>query len=276
MIVLLQGSGWVQLDASDGPPIRLLAGDHLVATRGAGHRVSRSPSDFTKPVDELLSDSTWQPNTSADATVMLYAQFQLERLMVNPLDIGLPDIVHLNHRRDKELASCLPLLDLVQSTCREATYAWQPTINRLAEIVLMNTLVVKLRGDIQSETASGEHRLMRAITDAVVGPVLKSLADKPEDPWTVPMMAGMANISRSAFSVRFRDLVGLPPLQYLTKIRMQKACHLLREENLEITRIATGVGYESPVSFSSAFKRWTGLSPTEYRRDGGSDVGREN
>jgi len=140
----------------------------------------------------------------------------------------------------------------------------------------MNTLVVKLRGDIQSETASGEHRLMRAITDAVVGPVLKSLADKPEDPWTVPMMAGMAKISRSAFSVRFRDLVGLPPLQYLTKIRMQKACHLLREETLGITRIASGVGYESPVSFSNAFKRWTGLSPTEYRRDGGSDVGREN
>ena len=100
----------------------------------------------------------------------------------------------------------------------------------------------------------------------VIGPVLRVLVDKPEAPWTVPQMARMANVSKSAFSERFRRLVGLPPLQYLTEIRMAKSRRLLRENDVDISEIATLVGYESPSSFSNVFKRWHGQSPIEYRR----------
>jgi AraC-like DNA-binding protein len=108
--------------------------------------------------------------------------------------------------------------------------------------------------------------MMRAATDAVIGPVLRVMVEKPEAPWTVPQMARLGKVSKSAFSDRFRRLVGLPPLQYLTEIRMGKSRRLLRDSDVEIGEIAYLVGYESPSSFSNVFKRWHGISPIEYRR----------
>ena len=117
-----------------------------------------------------------------------------------------------------------------------------------------------------SQSDSGAYQMMRAVTDTVIGPVLRALLDSPEFTWTVPQMARIADISKSSFSDRFRRLVGIPPLQYLTEIRMAKSRRLLAESNVEISEIALLVGYESASSFSNVFKRWHGNSPMEYRR----------
>jgi AraC-like DNA-binding protein len=141
-------------------------------------------------------------------------------------------------------------------------------VRRLSELILLQTVAVELtrRVSDSSDSHSGVYRMMRAATDSVIGPVLRVMVDKPEAPWTVPQMARMAKVSKSAFSDRFRRLVGLPPLQYLTEIRMGKSRRLLRDSDVEIGEIAYLVGYESPSSFSNVFKRWHGMSPIEYRR----------
>lgn len=74
-------------------------------------------------------------------------------------------------------------------------------------------------------------------------------------------------MSRSAFAARFTDLVGQPPMQYLTTWRMVKATELLRESQLGLKDVAVLVGYESEVAFSKAFKRWAGVAPSFYRQD---------
>ncbi|EMI46467.1 AraC family transcriptional regulator [Rhodopirellula sp. SWK7] len=267
MYVFTQGSGWFVPDAPGSEPIRLMAGDHLITTRGTAHRMLHTLDCPAEPIAERISDPTWHIPNGPDSTAILYAQFSLRELKQNPLSIGLPEVIHLNHRADPVLRSCIPILDVLSTVKREAEHGWQLTVRKLAEIIFIKTLSVELTHGSNGANGNGDKHLMHAVTDATVGPVLKALVQSLGDPWTVPKMAKMANVSKSAFSERFRNLVGTPPLQYLTEIRMQNACELLRESPIEIANIATLVGYESPSSFSNAFKRWNGKSPAEYRRN---------
>lgn len=75
-------------------------------------------------------------------------------------------------------------------------------------------------------------------------------------------------MSRSAFALRFKELLGQTPLEYLTDWRMQKAIQLLPQRDKKLIDIAQRVGYESDAAFSKAFKRIVGLTPGEYRRTG--------
>jgi AraC-like DNA-binding protein len=81
-------------------------------------------------------------------------------------------------------------------------------------------------------------------------------------------------MSRTAFAVRFNELVGEPPLRYVARCRMRRAVALLRKSTATLPQIAERVGYESEVSFSRAFRRHLGMSPAAYRRSGrGRDDG---
>ncbi|QDV82498.1 AraC family transcriptional regulator [Planctomycetes bacterium TBK1r] len=254
-------------DATAAKPIRVIAGDHLITTDGGRHQLVRELGSDTEPVAERLSDCIWPilPGPH-DSTTVLYGQFELTGLSINPLAIGLPPLIHLNHRRDRELKTCLPLLDLTHQVIRDAAPGWQLTVRKLSELVLIQTIATQLHRNTQSVDQIDQSGLLRAMTDTVIGPVLKTMIETPESPWTVPTMAQRARVSKSAFSDRFRNLLGRAPLQYLTELRMQKARRLLRETDVEISHIATQVGYESPSSFSSVFKRWNDCSPAEFRR----------
>jgi AraC-like DNA-binding protein len=73
-------------------------------------------------------------------------------------------------------------------------------------------------------------------------------------------------ISRAAFAKRFTQLVGMPPLAYVTRWRVELALQQLRETDRTLASIASDVGYESVFAFSRAFKRLLGASPSAYRR----------
>jgi AraC-like DNA-binding protein len=62
-------------------------------------------------------------------------------------------------------------------------------------------------------------------------------------------------MSRSAFAVRFKELLGQTPLEYVTEWRMQKAIGLLQQRDKKLVEIAQSVGYDSDAAFSKAFKR---------------------
>ena len=270
MYVFLEGGGWIVPQIPGSKPLRIRAGDHVITTRAVPHLCLRDLGSPYEPIEERIADPTFVPAGSMiGRTSLVYGQFKIDSVSQNPLDIGLPDIVHLNHRRDRVLEGSLPLLDLICKAKHDALPGWQVTVRRMAEIVLLQTVAAELSQRVHesnASTASGAFRVMRAATDVVVGPILKEIVMRPEDSWSVPQMAKMASVSRSAFSERFRNLVGRPPLQYLTDIRMQKACRLLRESKTDVSDITSLVGYESPSSFSNAFRRWSGLSPVEYRR----------
>ena len=90
--------------------------------------------------------------------------------------------------------------------------------------------------------------------------------DNVDRPWTVESLAAAAGMSRSAFALRFKELLRQTPLEYVTDWRMQKAIQLLPQRDKKLIDIAQRVGYESDAAFSKAFKRIVGLTPGEYRR----------
>ncbi|TFV54532.1 AraC family transcriptional regulator [Mycobacterium sp. PS03-16] len=107
--------------------------------------------------------------------------------------------------------------------------------------------------------------------DPVVGDALRLLHAEPAAAWTVAELADRTRVSRSTLAKRFSDLLGEPPLTYLTRWRMTLAADLLVErERATIAEVARAVGYSDPFGFSAAFKRVRGVSPSEYRRTGGS------
>ncbi|WP_043236674.1 AraC family transcriptional regulator [Streptomyces violaceusniger] len=103
--------------------------------------------------------------------------------------------------------------------------------------------------------------------DPVVGGALRLLHAEPAAPWTVAALAEHIGVSRSTLAKRFADLVGEPPLTYLTRWRMTLAADLLVERKAAtIADIARTVGYSDPFGFSAAFKRVRGANPSEFRR----------
>jgi AraC-like DNA-binding protein len=83
--------------------------------------------------------------------------------------------------------------------------------------------------------------------------------------WTVQSLANVAGMSRTAFAVRFKELVGTTPLDYLNGWRMRVARQALTESDERLARVAERVGYLSETAFSAAFKRVTGQSPGRFR-----------
>lgn len=102
--------------------------------------------------------------------------------------------------------------------------------------------------------------------DAVVGRALRLLHADPAAPWTVPALAGRVGVSHATLAKRFAEVVGEPPLAYLTGWRMTLAADLLLEQDVTIAQVARAVGYSDAFAFSAAFRRVRGLSPSELRR----------
>lgn len=105
----------------------------------------------------------------------------------------------------------------------------------------------------------------RAMADPVVGRVLRLVQDDPAHPWTVASLAAKAGVSRAALARRFTELVGEPPMTYLTGWRLALAADRLRDSDATLDAIARQVGYGSAFALSSAFKRVYGVSPQEHR-----------
>lgn len=91
------------------------------------------------------------------------------------------------------------------------------------------------------------------------------LQNAPAHPWTVATLAAEIGISRAALARRFTELVGEPPIAFLTDWRLAMAADLLREPGATIGSVADQVGYGSPFALSAAFKRVRGVSPQAYR-----------
>lgn len=80
------------------------------------------------------------------------------------------------------------------------------------------------------------------------------------------VLASHFNYTRTYFETIFKKFTGMTPIGYLTKIRMEKACSLLRNSQLSVGRISNSVGYQDSFYFSKLFKRYYNQSPTQYRK----------
>lgn len=101
------------------------------------------------------------------------------------------------------------------------------------------------------------------------GPIAEAVAiihREVQRPLRVAELAAAVGLTPNWFGESFRAHTGLPVLEYIAKLRLDRARILLEQDADSITGIALRVGFEDPSYFSRCFRRHTGLTPREYRR----------
>jgi AraC-like DNA-binding protein len=157
-------------------------------------------------------------------------------------------------------AASAPLLALLGQEITRDEPGQQVVLDRLLDLLL----VTALRSWFARPEAAAPAWFV-AHRDPVVGPALQLLHDHPEQGWTVASLAAAVAVSRAGLARRFHQLVGEPPMRYLTTWRLAVAADLLCEPGATVTNVAHRVGYGSPFALSVAFKREHGISPSEHR-----------
>ena len=107
---------------------------------------------------------------------------------------------------------------------------------------------------------------LAGLRDPFVGKALSLMHAEPARNWTIEDLAKQVGLSRSVLAERFADLVGIPPMHYLAKWRMQIATGLLSGGSANIAAVAAEIGYGSEAAFSRAFKKMVGVPPSAWRR----------
>lgn len=91
------------------------------------------------------------------------------------------------------------------------------------------------------------------------------MAQHLDKPLQVATLAAQANISPSHFFALFKRRIGSAPMDYFTRLRMQRACRLLERTSLSVKEVASELGYNDPFYFSRVFKSVNRLAPSDYR-----------
>ena len=92
------------------------------------------------------------------------------------------------------------------------------------------------------------------------------MAEHMGEEFSLARLAEQAGMSEFHFNRLFKRATGVPPSQYLIKLRMDAARRLLRETKKSVITIVNEVGYANPSHFARLFRKETGLSPSDYRR----------
>src|SRR5690606_25914325 len=139
---------------------------------------------------------------------------------------------------------------LMAAEARTLQPGGEAVITRLADVLVIQAIRAWIAEDPAAQT--GWHG---ALQDGQIGRVLLRIHRDPRQAWTVASLAEEAALSRSAFAARFAELVGEPPMQYVTRWRMYMALAWLKEEDPPLVELAQRLGYRSEAAFSRAFKR---------------------
>jgi AraC-like DNA-binding protein len=273
LVAMVRGEAWV---IPDGGGVRQLhPGDVAILRGSAAYTVADDPHTPPQviidpgqrcktPTGEELSlmmergVRTWgnSPNGSA---VMLTGTYQMRGEISQRLLGALPALLVLPA---KDLAS--PLITFLAEEIVKDEPGQQAVLDRLLDLLLI--AVLRAWFARPEAAAPGWYR---AHSDPVVGPVLRLLHSKPAHPWTVEALAVTTGTSRASLARRFTELVGEPPMTFLTGWRLALAADLLREPGATVGSVARQVGYGSSFALSTAFKRVRGISPREHRATGG-------
>jgi AraC-like DNA-binding protein len=205
-----------------------------------------------------------------DRSHFICGYFGCDARPFNPLLDALPRMFHAS----VSTASQGWLLSLVRAAVEESehgTAGGETMLAKLAELMFVEVLR-KYISDLP-EDARG---WCSAIRDPQVGAALHLIHDRAAQAWTVNTLAHEVGMSRSTFAERFTSFVGVPPMHYLARWRLQLAANLLTSRGISIALAAAEVGYESEAAFNRAFKKFVGLPPGTWRKrraDGAGVVG---
>lgn len=262
--VVTSGSCWLEVDG-DPSQVTLGAGDLVVLPTGRKHWLRDDPASPATELEHILAKTPrdehrrlYHGGTGA-RTGLLCGGFALHG-GTHPVLRALPAALHIRGAAGRPapwLAATLGLLSA--ETAADAPGAGE-VVTRLADALLTQALRVAL-AELESSDGAG----LQALSDPQIAAAIELIHGQPERAWSVGGVAAEVSLSRSAFSARFRKLVGESPSSYIARAHLAHAATLLHTTDASLAEIAGRAGYGSEFSFSKAFKRVFGISPGAYR-----------
>jgi len=245
----------------------LSKGDVVILPAGNAHTVRDSPGSPATRLEELIAGAasdargTLHSGGGGAAAVLVCGGFEFEDPASVPIVASLPPVIHLRARTHL-VGSWLRLtLAFLAEEAEAGRPGADAAVTRLADLVFIEVLRAYLRAPEHSKPG-----LAAALRDPRIASALVAIQRHPESAWRVARLARQVSMSRTAFAVRFRSLVGESPIAYVTRCRMSEASRVLGVSDDAIAQVAERVGYDSEASFGRAFRRWTGTSPAAYRK----------
>jgi len=260
-VLVASGSCWLRTRALP-EPTQLGAHDLFLVLDGEPYTLSDSldsPTVDCTDLEPVRDGYLIRYGGGGARSTLVSVAFEVDAAEAELLLLALPPFIHLrvDQSRSHGLQSLLELLRLEVCAAEVGSI---PIVRRLGEALLISAV----RAYLQS--ADGPRSgVLAAIADAQLARPLDDMHGDLAHAWTIDSLARSARMSRSSFAARFRATVGQTPLEYLTRLRMDRARALIRG-GVPIAEVATRVGYDSAISFTRAFGRVTGRTPGSYKR----------
>jgi AraC-like DNA-binding protein len=269
VVTVVRGGAWAVTD--DDAPVQLRAGD-VAVFRGPDHyTVADAPHTAPQivihpgqrcaapdgtPLDLALhlGVRTWGTGTE-DSTILLTGTYEQLGAISQPLLDALPAVLVV---AGELLRS--PLVEMLHAEIVRDDPGQEAVLDRLLDLLAITVLRAWF-----DRPGAAVPAWYRGHCDPVIGPALQAIHNSPQRPWTVASLAAECGLSRAALARRFGEVVGEPPLAYLTARRLALGADLLLDPESTVASVADRVGYGSAFAFSSAFKRVRGVSPTRHR-----------
>ena len=258
--------GRCTLEIEGEQPVELMRGDLAVVPRGATHTLRADDQSPVVPLAQALDEAAYNGRNdlryggNGPATILVCGHFGFDDDVTHPVIDALPAAMAIRGSREHDFL----WLDAATRTLGGETGnrppGWQVVVARISEVLFIQILRSQMANSTDSSAiaAFGDKRLSRA---------LQAIHETPEQSWDLETLAHRAGMSRTAFAVRFREHLGVPPMAYITQWRLQKARLALVESDEIIASVAAQHGYASEAAFSRAFQRLYGKPPATYRRD---------
>lgn len=258
---VMQGACWVSVEG-DPAVHRVEQGDCFLLTQRRAFSIATDmslPRIDAGPIYENAVNGIATCNGGGDY-FLVGGRFSFAGDHAAVLFGTLPPLVHIRHATDE--ASVLRwALDQLAQELRGGQPGGALVSEHLAHIMLVQVLRLYLNTN-GGTGASWFH----ALADRQMSRVMGAIHADPARKWTLAELASHAGMSRSSFAERFRQVVGEPPMSYLTRWRMLVAGDRLRNTGENIATIAHELGYGSEAAFSTAFKRAMSCSPRQFKR----------
>jgi AraC-like DNA-binding protein len=266
--VVTKGQCWLDVEGVV-TGVLLNTGDLVILPHGHAHILCNPPNTPAATIeylDDLVAKLAPDEHgmlhygRGRASTALVCGGFQLEGQRTNPLVSALPPFIHISNTDNQLIPWLQAIVEWVESEASANRAGAETVIARLSEILFIQAMraFTSLHND-------GSIGWLRALNDPQIGRALALIHSQPQAQWTLALLAAEVGLSRTAFTTKFRQLVGESPLRYLTRWRLTKAAAELRSGTGKLTEIARLVGYDSEVALSKAFKRTFGVAPGAYR-----------
>ena len=263
--VVASGRAWVALDGGDKH--WAYAGDVFVLPYGDVHTMGGAHQAEIIDMTALIDPPPWsrmpvvRQGGGGDRTDVVCGYLTSDHPLFDPRLQALPPLFVVSPGQGPAREWVQASIDYALAQTAPAARGGLEGPTQLPELLVREVLRLHLATAPQAEAG-----WVTALGDPVLAPALAAIHGSPEQRWTVAGLAREANVSVSLLDERFRVVLGLAPIRYLSAWRMHVAGDLLRSTTLGVAAIGHRVGYDSEEAFSRAFKRATGTSPSLARK----------